>query len=92
LEFFEKVTSELDRGEVIDVIYLDFAKAFDTVQYERLKKKLKVHGLGGEVLDWIAAWLAGRKQRVVLNGKESSWEEVLSGVPQCTGTAPLSHF
>jgi hypothetical protein len=41
LEFFEKVTSELDKGEAIDVIYLDFAKAFDTVPHERLKKKLK---------------------------------------------------
>jgi hypothetical protein len=89
LEFFEKVTFELDRGEAIDVIYLDFAKAFDTVPHERLKKKLKAHGLGGEVLAWIAVWLAGRKQRVVLYGKESSWEEVLSGVPQRSVLGPL---
>jgi hypothetical protein len=39
LTFFEKITSQLDGGEAVDVIYLDFAKAFDTVPHERLKKK-----------------------------------------------------
>jgi hypothetical protein len=62
------VSWTLDSGESIDVIYLDFAKAFDTVPHKRLKKKIKAHGLGGELFTWIAAWLSGRKQRVVLNG------------------------
>jgi Reverse transcriptase (RNA-dependent DNA polymerase) len=39
LTFLEKVTASLDNGEAVDVIYLDFAKAFDTVPHERLKKK-----------------------------------------------------
>jgi ribonucleases P/MRP protein subunit RPP40 len=64
------------------VVYLDFAKAFDTVLHERLKKKLKAHGINSGLFNWIAAWLCGRKQRVVLNSKESAWEDVLSGVPQ----------
>jgi ribonucleases P/MRP protein subunit RPP40 len=80
--FLEKVTSQLDNGAAIDVIYLDFAKAFDTVPHKRLKKKLKAHGISGKLLRWIASWLHGRKQRVVLNGAESTWAEVLSGVPQ----------
>jgi ribonucleases P/MRP protein subunit RPP40 len=87
--YLEKVTLAIDNGEGVDVIYLDFAKAFDTVPHERLKRKLRAHGIGGKLLQWIAAWLGGRKQRVVLNGHESSWEEVLSRVPQGSVLRPL---
>jgi hypothetical protein len=59
------------------------------VPHERLKKKMKAHGIGGQVFKWIAAWLSDRKQRVVLNRQESSWEAVLSGVPQASVLGPL---
>jgi Reverse transcriptase (RNA-dependent DNA polymerase) len=89
LAFLDKVTAKLDSGNAADVIYLDFAKAFDTLPHERLKKKLKAYGLSAKLMAWITAWLTDRKQRVVLNRKESTWEEVLSGVPQGSVLGPL---
>ena len=64
------------------VLYLDFQKAFDKVPHQRLLSKLEALGITGKASGWIASWLNGRKQRVVLNGHKSSWIQVLSGVPQ----------
>jgi hypothetical protein len=82
LEFMEVATKAVDEGLCMDVVYLDFAKAFDKVPKKRLGKKLQAHGIDGPLLTWIDAWLTGREQRVVLNGECSEWSEVLSGVPQ----------
>ena len=69
LEFTENVSKCLDEGTPVDVIYLDFKKAFDKVPQERLIVKLSEHGIGGDILVWIANWLKNRKQRVVINSE-----------------------
>jgi len=74
----------------VDVIYLDFQKAFDKVPHGRLVSKLEdTHGIGGEILKWVENWLSERKQRVVLGGEFSEWRDILSGVPQGSVLGPL---
>ncbi len=82
LEFFEAATKSVDSGNPFDVIFLDFAKAFDKVPRERLLEKIRAHGVTGNILAWIREWITGRQQRVVINGQSSDWEEVSSGVLQ----------
>ena len=82
LEYLEVLTKLVDEGHSIDVVYLDFAKAFDKVPHQRLLAKLKAAGIDGCIVNWIEAWLKDRQQRVILNGKSSEWQSVDSGVPQ----------
>ena len=89
LHCMEEVTKVLDDGDCADVLYLDFAKAFDKVQHQRLVAKLKALGIDGELLAWIKAWLSGRNQRVVLNGQQSDLIQVLCSVPQGSVLGPI---
>ena len=50
--------------------------------YQRLLLKLKAHGIGDGIIDWIEEWLTDRRQRVVVEGEVSNWKSVLSGVQQ----------
>jgi len=73
----------------MDIIFLDFAKAFHKVPHMCLLAKLQAHGIDGCVLEWIASWLQGRMQRVCLDGHSSRWAFMLSGVPQKSVLGPL---
>ena len=54
-------------GSPVDIIYLDFQKAFDKVPHQRLLLKLKAHGIGDSITDWVEQWLTDRGQRVVVD-------------------------
>ena len=80
--FMDKATKILDEGKNADIVYLDFAKAFDKVPHGRLLAKMKSKGISGEVYNWIESWLKGRTQTVKKNDSESVPSNVKSGVPQ----------
>ena len=61
----------MDHQKQIDVILLDFAKAFDSVPHQRLLVKLKRYGIHDNICKWIETWLTQRSQKVVLDGVSS---------------------
>ena len=73
ISFYDPVTRLVDEGKAVDVVYLDFSKAFDTVSHSTLLQKLADHGLDRCTLGWVRNWLEGQAQGVVVNGVKSSW-------------------
>jgi len=59
ISFYDQVTHLVDEGKFVDVIYLDFSKAFDTVPHSILLEKLAAYGLDVCTLCWIKNWLNG---------------------------------
>jgi len=85
----EDVHHLIEKHRQVDVIFLDFAKAFDKVPHSRLLLKLSNYGIQGQVYNWIKDWLTNWHQRVIIDSKSSSLQPVLFGIPQGTVLGPL---
>ena len=85
----EDWSSMIEKGMTFDLIYTDFAKAFDSVPHARLITKLKSVGIRGDLLGWIEAFLTNRTQRVFVDGESSKCTDVISGIPQGSVLGPL---
>ena len=79
----------IDEHQFIDIIYLDYAKAFDKVSHTKLLVKLCNIGISGTILSWIKSFLFNRSQQVTINNIKSDSVEIISGVPQGSVIGPL---
>ena len=86
---FQDLAQIHNKNSQIDIAVLDFSKAFDTVLHDGLLSKLKHYRINEKIWLWIYNFLKNRKQSVVVDGKQSSLIDVVSGVPQGTVLGPL---
>merc|ERR1711888_288169 len=89
LAHYELILEALGDNSSVDVIYLDFSKAFDKVDHGILMNKLKKYNITGELAIWIHNFLNNRTQQVTVEKCLSSETKVISGVPQGSVLGPL---
>ena len=89
LTFIDKVIEAIEKGEYAIGVFLDFSKAFDTVDHQILLNKLDQYGIRGCALSWFKSYLSRRLQYVTYNGSQSSQQMIKCGVPQGSILGPL---
>ncbi len=85
----EEMITKLHEGSAVDLIYLDFSKAFDSDNYRRHLAKRRGYGIGPIVIGWIECFLSRRTFQVNVNGILSQMAEAISGVPQGSVFSPI---
>ena len=85
----DKITAAMDRGDLVVRIFLDFSKAFDTVNHEILLDELYHYGIRGTALDWFKSYLCDRKQFITYDSVSSNTKVISCGIPQGSILGPL---
>ena len=89
ITLMDKLTTALENGEFTVGVFLDFSKAFDTINHQILLDKLYHYGMRGVALSWFESYLSGRYQLVTYNGIKSSQQLIKCGLPQGSILGPL---
>ena len=89
LLFYTSIAKWVDKGFVVDVVFMDFSKAFDLVSHSLLISKLRLLGFDNALVNWIESFLADRTMSVTISGSVSTVRDVVSGVPQGSVLGPL---
>ena len=86
--FVKNITESMNSKKLVGCMYLDFSKAFDSINHNRLLVKLKDMGVPKKLLDWITSYLSNRKIKTKLNNSISETSELVCGVPQGSVLGP----
>jgi hypothetical protein len=89
VDLIDKISSSIEKNEYTIGIFIDLAKAFDTVNHDILLKKLYHYGVRGIPYEWFKSYLNNRKQYVYLNNIQSNKLPITCGVPQGSILGPL---
>ena len=89
IEITDNIIKDLESGKCSAGIFIDFKKAFDTVDHNILLSKLEHYGIRGQTLEWLKSYITNRQQFAYVNGKNSKMEQITCGVPQGSVLGPL---
>ena len=88
-EFSHEIFTAINNRDISLATFIDFSKAFDTVNHKILIKKIKNYGIKNNNLLWLENYLFNRKQSTIVNGKTSDYLQITCGVPQGSILGPL---
>ena len=86
------LSTSMKKNHHTAAVFVDFAKAFDSINHVKLVNKLKTFSLETKAVLWLKDYLSDRRQRVMVNGDFSNWDTIKYGVPQGSILGPLFFF